>query len=658
MIHIINDEATLYQVCYDVAARVDIQALYFDFETTGLDPYTCYILLLAFKFDQDEYVLDCTKVRNWAEIVKPFFENSAYIKVAHNMVFDYKFMYHQGIEAKPAYCTFVTEQLLTAGLHGVSNSLQAVALRRLSEVMDKSVREGFIGRAIDDVKFDESELRYAAKDVQVLPVIRAQQIEEIAHENMQQVHDLEMRLLPVTAMMEYAGIDFDVEKANKAIPAFEAVADKAFKTIQDTCINAGISDRIVFSKDGYEAVRWSSPQQKLAVLNRLGIDVESTANEELADWDARWTARQKRKLGQAGNQRVPKPDDAQFFVTDDSDSSLDIAFNHPLLRQHAIFQAADKALTTYLRPLPTRVNPVTKRIHPNFKQCGASATGRYSSSEPNFQNIIKKWKLDLIGLGEHDIRAMFIAGEGNKFVTADFSGIELVILAALSGDENLLYQIQNGDVHSYVGSNLFEVQFDKKMAKSNPYDIFRDVAKTTTFGIVYGIGGRAIYRKMSIPLASVGYHMKPEMGDQWIERWYGLFPKTAALLKQNAEKAVTKLYTESVLGRRRHWTYDMLRERGKIFAAMREGKNAPIQSSSADLTKLSELILSENIDWKEAQLVACIHDELIIRTKEEYADKYIPILQHAMREAGRQLFPNLPPGVIDPEPSKQDYYTK
>lgn len=254
---------------------------------------------------------------------------------------------------------------------------------------------------------------------------------------------------------------------------------------------------------------------------------------------------------------------------------------------------------------------------------------------------------------------MFIAGKGYKFVTADFSGIELVILAALSGDENLLYQIQNGDIHSYVGSNLFEVQFNKEMAENGePYGTYRDVAKTTTYGIVYGIGGRSVYRKMSFPLASVGYHMKPEMGDQWIERWYGLFPKTAALLKQNAEKAVTKLYTESVLGRRRHWTYDMLRERGKIFAAMREGKNAPIQSSSADLTKLSELILSETIDWKEAQLVACIHDELIIRVEEDKADKYVPILQSAMRGAGQRLFPDLPVGMIDAKPKIVDYYRK
>ncbi len=659
MIHIIRSEDFLYDVCYSIAQQRPDNPIYFDLETTNLDPHTSHILLLSFKFDEDEYVLDCTQVTDWASIIKPFFEDSSRIKVAHNFVFDYKFLLHNGIDASPGYCTLVSEQLLTSGIRSLSNTLQAVSLRRLQQTMDKSIREGFIGRAIEEVSFTEEELTYAAKDVQVLPLIRAQQLNEIKQERMERVHDLEMQLLPVTAKMEYAGIDFDTEKHREAIPAFERVRAAAAKAMQDTFINSGIVNRIVFSDSGYEAIRLSSPPQKLEAFRALGITVDSVDNDALIEWDAGWTARSKRKkTGLAGSKKTPDPDLSEALMQAQPEDD-DIAFNHPLLRQHAIFMAAEKALSTYLLPLPSKINPVTKRIHPNFNQCGAAATGRYSSSSPNFQNIMKKRKLELIGLGNHDIRAMFISGQGHKFIAADFSSIELVILAALSDDKNLIAQIQKGDVHSLVGSTLFNTQFDKKMAEEGePYATYRDVAKTTTYAIMYGSTGYNLYRKLSMPLATVGFEMTRDMGDQWIDQWYGLFPDTGKLLRENAEKAVTKLYTESILGRRRHWSYDMLRTRGSIEAAKREGKNAPIQSSSADITKLSELLLSKELDWNEAQLIASIHDELIVRARDEYVEKYLPIMAWAMEEAGKRLFPNLPAGMISAKPKVSTYYSK
>jgi DNA polymerase-1 len=152
--------------------------------------------------------------------------------------------------------------------------------------------------------------------------------------------------------------------------------------------------------------------------------------------------------------------------------------------------------------------------------------------------------------------------------------------------------------------------------------------------------------------------MKPDMGDLWIKQWYEMFPKTSALLTKNGNKAVTKLYTTSILGRRRHWSYDMLRTKGQMFAAMREGKNAPIQSSSADLTKTAELLLAAELDPTEAWLIASIHDELIIRVKDEHVDKYASRIKWAMEKAGADLFPMLPEGMITVEPSIVTFYSK
>lgn len=631
--------------------------VYFDFETTGLDPYTCYVLLLALKVGEHEYVIDCTKVSDWAQLVKPLLEDTERTKVAHNAVFDYKFLFHHGIRPSPVYCTMITEQLLNSGLIGLGNSLQAIALRRLRESMDKSVREGFIGRDIKDVTFSDSELRYAAKDVQVLPAIMAQQLREIRIEEMEDVHSLEMKLIPITARMEYAGIGVDLGKVAEARPAFEEVLRRVNVALQEAFINAGITNRIVFSRDGFEAVRVSSPSQMLAAFGELGIKVESTDSSVLADWDAAWYAAQKSKKSVPTLGQLTAADSQDILDAEIEEDA--VLFHHPVLRLHSMRSIAEKALSTYIVPIPGYVNPVTKRVHPNFNQCGAGATGRYSSSSPNFQNLVKASRLRSIGLDKYDIRSFFVAEPGYKFITCDFEGIELVILAALSGDENLIYQIQQGDIHSHVGSTIFRKPFDKKMAKKDPlYGVLRDVSKTVTYSIMYGVSGMGLYNRVSSTLAPIGIKMTRETGEEWISEWYGLFPKTAQLLKSNGEMAVTRLHTKSVLGRRRHWSPDMLRTRGAIGRAIREGKNAPIQSSSADLTKLSELLLDEQLVEGEAELIACIHDELIVRVVEDRAEHYAKITEEAMREAGRKLFPNLPPGMIRAEAAIVDYYSK
>jgi DNA polymerase-1 len=623
--------------------------IYFDWESSGLDVYTMTMFILALKFDNKEtYVIDIRQgIEEYLDLLKPALENPNIVKVAHNFVFDYKLFFHKGIDVKNGYCTMVTEQLLVSGLRDLSCSLAAVALRRLKVPLDKSIREGFIGRT--EYTFTQAEYEYAGMDVEVLPAIREQQLREIRMEEMERVHALEMQLLPVTGQMEYAGIDVDLDKVERAIPEFEAVIRKSTHAMQDAVINAGIADRIFFSRDGYIAVKPSSPKQMLDAMRAMGIDVESTDAKELVIWDGRWAIDQAKK----GTKFLTLSDTA-VEIEDD----INVGYNHPFLRLHAARSAAEKTLGTYLLAIKSHVNPVTKKLHPNFNQCGAAATGRYSSSKINFQNIIKKRKLDQIGLGEYDVRSMFIPGEGYKFITCDYESIELVILAALSQDQVLIEQIQKGDIHSFVGSAIFGIQFDKKMAKEEPYATYRDVAKTITYAIMYGTGGRNLYRRLSLSLLLAGFTMKPDMGDLWIKQWYEMFPKTSALLTKNGNKAVTKLYTTSILGRRRHWSYDMLRTKGQMFAAMREGKNAPIQSSSADLTKTAELLLAAELDPTEAWLIASIHDELIIRVKDEHVDKYASRIKWAMEKAGADLFPMLPEGMITVEPSIVTFYSK
>ena len=649
---VVQTAASFWNALWELDQGPDV--LFCDTETTDLDPHTDNLLIVSIRGGDETYVFDFLSLGfEYIPMLKPLMENSA-VKVFHNAIFDYKHLWHHGgIDTKNMHCTLVTDQLINAGLFW-EYSLAQVANRRLGIEVVKEIRSGFIQRDLS-LPFTQAELEYAAKDVDILEPIYNQQLKDIKQKNLDRVYDLECKLLPVTSRMEYEGILIDADKLAAALPITEALIKRTDQSIQDDLIAAGAAEEIIFNRDGYKAINTGSPKQMLAAFNKVGIDVKSLSNKELNDWDAVWS-----------KVRGSYASDTYAALFED-DEDIHIGFNHPLLKKHAVRTSVAKLKGTYIEGLLARINPKTHRIHPGFKQCGAVSTGRMSSVSPNFQNLTNTRKLEQIGLASCDVRSMFIPTPGYDFVICDYSSIELVILALMSGDERLKYEILRGDVHAFVANSLegnkikaaLKELINTKNKKNGNHKSVRDDFKKVSFGIVYGSTGYNLYRTLYFSLLSAGITITQKDADRWVEDWKAkLFPDTGKLLNENGLYAVTRGYTESILGRKRFWPVEVRYDKWRGLAAQREGMNQPIQSTSADITKLALLLLDERIDKRRARILAAVHDEILTESMHEYTDECMAVVQGAMEEAGYILFPNAEPGIIQAEPKKSDCYNK
>lgn len=262
---------------------------------------------------------------------------------------------------------------------------------------------------------------------------------------------------------------------------------------------------------------------------------------------------------------------------------------------------------------------------------------------------------------------MFLPAPGRAFIISDYSGIELSILAAMSNDKELIYQIIDGDIHSFVATQLIGDKIvdalgsalSKKNRKSGAHKIVRDLFKKVSYGIIYGSTGYNLYRTLYFDLLAVGITITQAECDVWVTRWKNeLFPGTGEVLTRNSTLAVTRYYTESVLGRKRYWTDEIRRDKWKMFAAMREGSNQPIQGSCADAIKKSMVYFDQRVDPERGRLVACIHDELLAEADLTYAEECAILIKDSMESAIAELFPGADRRLFVAEPKISSKYDK
>lgn len=639
------------QEAQNILKSIQSGIVYMDLETTGLDPYSDKILLMSLRYNDVTYVFNFNKVDFYEllPILCSLLENRNVCKVFHNAVFDLKMLFHYTQKiAQNVYCTMVAEQVLKAGLLVGKFTLADVTYRRLGKLLNKAIREKFLNKEEDT--FSEEELFYSAEDVNVLDLIYQQQQEEIAYWNLERIISLEKQCLPITAHMEYGGICVNRNKLENAIPVAETIRARMNKDIQQYVITHGLAQEIVFSRDGIKAINVSSNPQMLEVIQKSGIDVESLKKDALSDWDS-------------------KHGKEEFEL--DSDDDFAVGYENPLLRKLAVYKAVDKLLGTYYTGILRSINPITHKVHPGFNQCGAGSTGRYSSSSPNFQNMPQDKNFAPLGLGDYIVRHVFIPAPRRKFIISDYSGIEMVIIAAMSCDNILIEQIKNGDIHSYVANNLFgtviQERFGSLITKENKkqevFDRIRDAFKPVSYGIAYGSTGHGVYRGCASKLAKVDVHITFEEAESWVHRWkHELFPGTGKFFEYNSRSAVTKYYTESAIGRKRFWNKEFVHSnKWRYLAVQREGMNQPVQSTSADMTKLGQLLLYDHLDLSRGRLVGTIHDELLVEVDEDYVEEAIPIVKNAMESAGYMILPQLrkyPYPLIIAEPKVSNKYDK
>jgi DNA polymerase-1 len=293
----------------------------------------------------------------------------------------------------------------------------------------------------------------------------------------------------------------------------------------------------------------------------------------------------------------------------DAEVLEELAEQHDLPRAVLEFREIDKLKGTYIDALPRFVNPKTGRIHTRFQQTVA-ATGRLSSTDPNLQNIPIRTKLG------REIRGAFVAPKGHVLVSADYSQIELRVLAHLSQDAMLLEAYQKGDdIHALTASVVFGVARDAVTSD------MRRQAKTINFGVIYGMGDAALARNLRIPKADAA---------RFIEAYFTRYEGVTRFMNATVERARKGEAVTTLLGRRRFLPNLHSANRGLRMEAERVAKNTPIQGTAADILKLAMVELGRTPVVAGARMVLTVHDELVFEVPEALADAATPRIREAM----------------------------
>lgn len=546
------------------------QAIGLDTETTGLDPYRSALRLLQLSSPTANYVIDLfelpalqnQRLRELLTAPRP-------IKVGHNIRFDLKFLWHHaGIRLQGLFDTMLADQLITAGLAGISHSLAAVAQRHLSIELDKLEQRSDWSSLTG---LTESQLEYAARDVAVLLPLREQLISKIKELRLVEVTKLEFDCVAPIGAMELAGMHLDTGCWDRLVENVRREHDRLAAELRTMLTIEGSSNLF-----GEFDINLDSPQQVVDALNRLGISVRNTNAGTLQPY----------------------------------------AGQHPVVAKLLDYRAVQKSLTSYGENILEFVHPVTGRLHPNFRQIG-TPTGRLSCSDPNLQQIP----------ASPEYRRCFSAPAGRKMIIADYSQIELRIVADWSGDTALTKAFVAGaDLHKLTASQMFGIPLDL-VGKTE-----RSAAKALNFGIIYGMGAQGLAARIGLTVPHA---------EELIKKYFKTYSGIAAWLREASDTAVRERKCRTRAGRLIHFGIES-DDRAALAMISRMGKNSPIQGTSADITKRALSLLLEALKIRDAKIVNCVHDEIVVEAAESQAADVAEIVRTAMVSAGCQYIGEVP----------------
>jgi DNA polymerase-1 len=507
---LISDPSRLAQVA-EMLAQEKIMGI--DTETTGLDPYTCQLLLLQISTLDKVYIIDCKRVVPLA--LKAILENPGVLKVAQNAKFEYEMLKQQvGITLAGMFDTMLAERLLMAGI-GREISLKAIAQKYIGATLDKSVRESFYKLAQNgDAYLATEQLHYAARDAFIMiPIYRAQQAELKKH-RLLQVAELEFRCIAAVGDMELAGVQIDVERWRKIIADVAVQRDKAQGELSELLAPASRQATMF----GVPSINLNSNVQLTEAFATLGVMLPDTMEATLVRYD------------------------------------------HPAVAKLLEYRGHEKTLSAFGENVLSLINPKTGRIHPDFNQYGAD-TGRFSCTKPNIQQIP----------ATSDFRRCFVPAEGYKLVTSDYSQAELRILAELSQDVAFVEAFRSGqDLHTLTASQMFGVPVDQVQKPQ------RSAAKAINFGLAYGMGPGGLAPRLGVSLDEakelISRYFKAYPG---IQRWLDKAAKDAVRLGYSATPLGRKRFYNMPDESLKRFNEDDWRK--QISAIERQGKNTPIQ---------------------------------------------------------------------------------
>jgi len=548
----------------------------FDTETTSINPFDSEIVAVALSWSKGKGYLvyfpeSQQETMTKLKIMQPLFENSRIMKIGQNIKFDIQVLANYGIEVKgPLFDTMIAHYLLEPDMRHNMNLLAEIYLSYRPVHIESLIGEKGVYqknmRSVDIEKIKE----YAVEDADVtwqlkeifLPKLKSEGLTELAE-------NIEMPLIRVLADMERNGVKLNQED---------------LRSISSELREEIISlEKEIFALAGTE-FNISSPKQLGEILFlRMKLDDKA---------------------------RVTKTN--QFVTNEEILQRL--AGRHPIINKVLEYRGLKKLLSTYLEPLPQMVDKKTGRIHTSFRQTVAS-TGRLSSDNPNLQNIPVR---DERG---REIRKAFVPEDGNIFLSADYSQIELRLMAHLSKDKGMIDDFLSGsDIHAATAAKIFGVDISEVTRE------MRSRAKTANFGIIYGISAFGLSERLTI-----GRKEAKEL----IDGYFNSYPGVKRYMEESIKKAREKGYVTTMFGRRRYLRDIHSRNQVVRGNAERNAINAPIQGSAADIIKVAMVRIHQKLKAEQyaSKMILQVHDELIFEVVPNELDKLRDMVIYEMTNA-------------------------
>ena len=554
-------------------------AIGLDTETTDLDPYLARLRLIQLATSDGVFIVDLNhfagsdmKKSDALAPLRQLLTAPRPIKIAHNAKFDAKFLKHNlGVDIVGLFDTLLASQLVSAGDIEERHGLEAIAGRYLNEAVDKSER-------LSNWEFDlsESQLEYAARDAAVLIPLREKLIDRIKAQGLIQCAQLEFECVMPVVDMELTGFYMDKARWLEQLSIVEEKRAELANELQEM-FGEGVAQASLFGPPRAN-INLDSQQQVTEALERLGIPLpDSTRNWKLQP----------------------------------------LAAQYPVVAKLLEYRTMQKALTSYGQNMIEFINPKTGRLHADFRQIGAP-TGRFACTNPNIQQVPHAAEYRRCFMGYPD---------GRRLVIADYSQIELRILAEFSGDEGFMKAFNSGaDLHRVTAAQVFNVAEDQVSKEQ------RDFAKRLNFGVVYGIGAQRFSLMTGLTVSEA---------EDVLRRYFATYRKLDTYLREAANRAVNDKETRTGSGRLVKFNYDPS-DRQQVSMTQRNGKNAPIQGTSADILKRAIRLLSDELRGTSAGIVNIIHDEIVVEVDEGEAQSVAQTVERAMCAAGEEYLQTVP----------------
>ena len=570
---LIENEEELRQLCDFFITKESVSI---DTETTSTDAISAELVGLSFSVEEKKafYVAVPANYEETLKIVqifKPLYESDKIMKIGQNIKYDYEVLTKYGVTLQgKMFDTMIAHYLIQPELHHnmdyMAETLLGYQTIHIEELLGPKGKKQKNMRDLSPTDIYE----YAAEDADItlrLKNVLEPRLKELGVEEL--FWNIEMPLVRVLADMELNGVCLDTE------------------ALQDT------------SKIFTERMK----QYEQEIYKEAGEEFNISSPKQVGDI----------LFGKLQIMDKPKKTKTGQYVTSE-EVLQSLESKSPIVRNILNYRGMKKLLSTYIDALPKLINPRTGHIHTSFNQA-LTATGRLSSSDPNLQNIPVRTD------DGKEIRKCFIPEDGCLFFSADYSQIELRIMAHLSEDENMMEAFREGhDIHRATAAKIWHVDIDKVT------DAQRKKAKQANFGIIYGITTYGLAQRMDIPNGEA---------KELIEGYFRTFPKVQAYMEQAKEEARAKGYAETLFHRRRYLADINSRNATVRGFAERNAINAPIQGTEADIIKVAMVRIWERFKKEgiRSKMILQVHDELNFSVFPEEREQVERIVIEEMQNA-------------------------